>query len=164
MIDHDASFVLGNTPMEEYVLFEVDGWLAEELVREPMKDGKGGLINAKPTAKVRVRLVNALSAPDNIHVGIARGEMAIALSTFVTPASSPAPDFTASTDVTLNPTSTPDTGAGIPIPWLRTWIKRETFPKGWKPSRSVRRACGGRQGKRVDTRRDQGVGCSPSPG
>ncbi|KZP26197.1 hypothetical protein FIBSPDRAFT_1040988 [Athelia psychrophila] len=28
-------------------------------------------------------------------------------------------------------------GAGIPLPWLRTWIQHETFPEGWKLSRTT---------------------------
>ncbi|KZP26198.1 hypothetical protein FIBSPDRAFT_855161 [Athelia psychrophila] len=53
---------------------------------------------------MRVCCVNESPAPDDIHVEIARGEIAIALPTFATPASSSSPGVTTLSDVSCNPT------------------------------------------------------------
>lgn len=59
-----------------------------------------------------------------------RGGMAIALGTFAAPASSSSSDVTSFSDVARNPNPTPNTDVDTPLPWLRTWVQRETFPEG----------------------------------
>ncbi|KZP02941.1 hypothetical protein FIBSPDRAFT_879892 [Athelia psychrophila] len=67
-------------------------------------------------AKAHIRRENESPALDRLHAEIAHGEMAIALRALTT-------------------ASAPD--AGIPLAWLRMWIRDETFPVGWTPSRTV---------------------------
>lgn len=102
-----------NTALEdEYA----PGAINEELVKDLMKDGVDGKMSFEAVAKARFRRENQSPVLDGMHAEIARGEMAIALRVFAT-------------------ASAPD--AGIPLPWLRTWIADETFPAGWAPSRKV---------------------------
>ncbi|KZP26146.1 Cloroperoxidase [Athelia psychrophila] len=112
-IEHDASLVHNNTPLEdEYAPSDINHALVDAL----MADGQDGLMSAAHVGKARVRRENESPALDRLHAEIARGEMAIALRVL---AAASAPD------------------AGIPLAWLRTWIREETFPAGWAPSRTV---------------------------
>ncbi|KZP10038.1 hypothetical protein FIBSPDRAFT_1051529 [Athelia psychrophila] len=67
-----------------------------------------------------------MNAQDGIHAGIARGEIAIALPS-VAALLPLLLGPTSGTDVTRNPTSTPNMNAGIPLTSLYTWILDETF-------------------------------------
>ncbi|KAF7981774.1 hypothetical protein HWV62_31849 [Athelia sp. TMB] len=111
-IEHDASLVHGNTPLEdEYAPCPADPALIESL----MQDGVDGKLGAAEVAKARFRRENESPPLDGTHAEIARGEMAIALRVFAADGKD----------------------AGIPVPWLRTWLADETFPAGWAPARTV---------------------------
>jgi len=70
-------------------------------------------MNAKDVARARVRRENECSEPlDGLHAEIARGEMAIVLGVFGGKHGSQ---------------------DGVPIRWLKEWLKYERMPRGWKP-------------------------------
>ncbi|KZP10060.1 hypothetical protein FIBSPDRAFT_222529 [Athelia psychrophila] len=106
-IEHNASLVHNNTPLEdEYAPAAINHALVDAL----MADGQDGLMSVVHIGAARVRRENESPALDRLHAEIARGEMVIALRVLAAP------------------------NAGIPLPWLRTWIHDETFPAGWAPS------------------------------
>ncbi|KZP10057.1 hypothetical protein FIBSPDRAFT_838864 [Athelia psychrophila] len=111
-IDYDVSLVHTNTSLEEE--YTPDG-INRDLLEAVMNHGKGARTELRKDGaqEVLIKLKTLSPALDRMHAEIARGEMAIVLRVLA------APD------------------AGIPLPWLRTWIHDETFPAGWAPNRTV---------------------------
>jgi len=113
-IEHDASLVHHNTELEaEYAPCEVDDVLVEALCSDARPSGgeKGFRMNAEDVARARIRRESESPVLDILHAEIARGEMAIALGVFG--------GKNGSID-------------GVPIEWLKEWIKDERLPRGWK--------------------------------
>jgi len=112
-IEHDASLAHKNTELEaEYAPCEVDDSLLESLCSDARPSAEGGArMNAEDIARARIRRENESPALDAVHAEIARGEMAIVLGVFG--------GKNGSND-------------GVPVEWLREWIKDERLPQGWK--------------------------------
>lgn len=102
----------------EYAPSDIDEGLVSALcsdARTPCEKEGGYALNAEDVARCRVRREKESPPLDSVHAEIARGEMAIALGVFGG----------------LN-------GAedGIPLEWLKEWIRDERMPQGWKPTHS----------------------------
>jgi hypothetical protein len=112
-VEHDASLVHHNAADEaDYAPCHIDDQLVHALCSHAKTPRDGDLaLNAEDLARVRVHREKVSPPLDTMHAEIARGEMAIALGLFGG----------------LN-------GAqdGIPVEWLREWIKDERIPRGWK--------------------------------
>lgn len=116
-VEHDASLVHHNAADEaEYAPCHIDDTLVHALCSEAKTPRDGGFaLSAEDLARVRVRREKASPPLDAMHAEIARGEMAIAFGVFGG----------------LN-------GAqdGIPVEWLKEWIRDERIPHGWKSTHS----------------------------
>lgn len=117
-IEHDASLAHQNADFEaEYAPCEVDDTLLEALCSDAKTISEDGpRMNARDVARARVRRESESGPLDPVHAEIARGEMAIALGVFG--------GKNGSKD-------------GIPIRWLREWIKYERLPQGWKHTHTL---------------------------
>jgi hypothetical protein len=112
-IEHDASLAHQNTELEdEYAPCEVDDTLLAALCADAKTPGKGcARLSAVDIARARVRRETESPKLTPVHAEIARGEMAIALGVFGGKNGSK---------------------EGIPVEWLKEWIKDERLPQGWK--------------------------------
>ena len=112
-IEHDASLAHKNIQFgAKYAPCEVDDIFLEALCSDAKTSGEGGLrMNAQDVARARIRREHESPVLDPVHTEIARGEMAITLGVFG--------GKNGSND-------------GVPIGWLKEWIKDERLPQGWK--------------------------------
>lgn len=110
-IEHDASLAHQNSEYEaEYAPCEVDDSLLAALCEDAKTPGRvSARLNSEDIARARVRRERE-SPLDGVHAEVARGEMAIALGVFG---------------------GTNGSKEGIPVKWLKEWIKDERLPQGW---------------------------------
>ena len=122
-IEHNASLVHHDTPeVQVYAPIEIDNSLVDALVSDvkpsPAEIEKSPdptakfLMNYEDVARARIRREGDCKPVDDLHAEIARGEMAIILGVWEVK--------------TKNK-------VGIPVDYLKRWIKEERLPDGWKP-------------------------------
>ncbi|RDB30246.1 Chloroperoxidase [Hypsizygus marmoreus] len=123
-VEHDASLVHKDTPKgEEYAPIDVQEDLLEKLLADAKtgdEDSEGleagdrrTLMDATDVARARVRREKESPALDALHAEIARGEMGIILGVWETKVGRK---------------------VGIPVEWMRDWLRKERLPEGWKPT------------------------------
>ena len=122
-IEHNASLVHHDTPeAHAYAPIEIDHSLVDALVsdvkpslaeieKSPDPTAKF-LLNYEDVARARIRREAECKPIDGLHAEVGRGEMAIILGVWEV--------------------KTKDK-VGIPVDYLKQWIKEERLPDGWKP-------------------------------
>lgn len=122
-IEHDASLVHEDTPAgEEFAPIKIHPEWVDQLIADvktrkeegegPDAGNKRTLMDAEDVARARVRREKLSSPLDGLHAEIARGEMAIALGMW---------------EVQVGGNK------GVPVEWIREWIRDEKMPKDSKP-------------------------------
>ena len=122
-IEHNASLVHRDTPKGQiYAPTKIYPFLVDALVSDvkpslaEIKKGSNPsarfLMNYEDVARARVRREAECGPVDGLHAEIARGEMAIILGVWEV--------------------KTKDK-VGIPVDYLKRWIREERLPDGWKP-------------------------------
>ncbi|KAH9940292.1 hypothetical protein B0H21DRAFT_824871 [Amylocystis lapponica] len=142
-IEHDASLVHPDVLHRgEYAPTSVS---RDMLHRFLAHSADGAVMTPEDVARARVAREAGYPKPmDKLHAEIARGEMAIALHLFSSPAAPPPrPPLLARLKHALAPKTAPvatDADApqpGIPLQHLHEWMHDERLPDGWAPSHTL---------------------------
>ncbi|KAJ6616837.1 Chloroperoxidase [Mycena sp. CBHHK59/15] len=126
-VEHDASVVHADcAPGERYAPIAIHENLVSDFathVVQRASDAAGAelsegdvVVTGHDIVQTRIRRERLSKPLDAVHAEIARGEMAIILGVW---------------EKTLTVGGREETG--VPLPWMRTWLGRETLPAGWRP-------------------------------
>ncbi|KAJ6450122.1 Chloroperoxidase [Mycena vitilis] len=122
-VEHDASVVhLDTPPGEKYAPIEiqpdlVDDFAAHVVAAAGQVSEAEALVTAHDIVQTRLRRERLSKPLDAKHAEIARGEFSIILGVW-----------------NRTPTGAAEgRGEGVPLPWMRTWLRTERLPDGWRP-------------------------------
>ncbi|TFY53356.1 heme-thiolate peroxidase [Dentipellis fragilis] len=110
-IEHNASIIHKDADGKEYAPTSPDKKMLDEFLGSKPD---GSLVTIEDVAAIRVKREDSYKeALDALHAEIARGEMAIVMNIFGEKS---------------------ETGEGVPVERLRSWLAEERLPEGWSPS------------------------------